>query len=481
MAVILSRNSFSDKMNRAQLVEDVAWGYNAFMETKGQVLLINPWIYDFAAHNLWIEPLGLLIIAAMLRDNGYAVTVVDCLAPHPGTPRPRANGSGKFLKTEVEKPAVIAQVPRRYGRYGLPLEKFDAALAVVPTPDVVMIASGMTYWYPGVVEAIRRVRAQFGSVPVALGGIYATLCANHASQHSGADQVIAGPGVVAALRLADEATCHDSVPCRYADPRTWPPPAHQLVPRPFAGVLTSWGCPYHCTYCASHRLQPAFVRREPSAVVDEIDACIQNDIHDFAFYDDALLLDAERHIIPILERVLARPSLVRSGTGGLPIRFHTPNGLHAGGISPRLARLMRQTGFATVRLSLETIEPARQRDTGGKVTNRVFEQAVAHLKAAGFGSRELAAYILAGLPGQPLTEVEETVHFVHQLGVQAKLALFSPIPGTPEGDRALPADADPLLHNNTVYPYLVGDEYLQALQRVKQLAKEGNASLICAS
>jgi hypothetical protein len=61
--------------------------------------------------------------------------------------------------------------------------------------------------------------------------------------------------------------------------------------------------------------------------------------------------------------------------------------------------------------------------------------------------------------------------------VQAKLALFSPIPGTPDGDRALPPGADPLLHNDTVYPYLRGDEYVGELQRIKQLAKEGNARL----
>ena len=40
------------------------------MSPPGQVLLVNPWIYDFAAHNLWIEPLGLLTIAAALRDSG---------------------------------------------------------------------------------------------------------------------------------------------------------------------------------------------------------------------------------------------------------------------------------------------------------------------------------------------------------------------------------------------------------------------------
>ncbi len=442
--------------------------YNMPMESKGQVLLVNPWIYDFAAHNLWIEPLGLLTIAAVLRENGYSVTVVDCLAPHPGSPYPRLDGSGKFLKTIVDKPGPVVHVPRRFGRYGLPLDRFDMALASLPAPDVVMVASGMTYWYPGVWEAIRRVRARFGAVPVALGGVYASLCSEHARRYSGADQVIAGPGVVAALCLADEVTGHDSQPRRYADFRTWPSPAHELVPRPFAALLTSRGCPYRCSYCASHRLQPAFVQREPSAVVEEIAACARRGISDFAFYDDALLLSAERHLVPILEGVLAQ---------GLKVRFHTPNGLHAAEITANLAVLMRQAGFATVRLSLETMDISRQRATGGKVTTLVFEQAVAHLQAAGFGPGESGAYILAGLPGQPLSEVENTVRFVHDRGVQARLALFSPIPGTPDGDRALPPGADPLLHNNTVYPYSLGEGYVRELQRIKLLAKEGNAAL----
>lgn len=442
------------------------------MNSKGQVLLVNPWIYDFAAHNLWIEPLGLLTIAAVLRDRGYCISLLDCLSPHPGAPPPRPDGSGKFQKVVLDRPAPIASIPRRYGRYGLSLEEFDAALEGVPTPDLVLVASGMTYWYPGVVEAIRRVRARFGTVPVALGGVYATLCPDHARQHSGADRVIAGPGVTAALRLAGEVTGHDSDARRYADPRAWPAPAHTLVPRTFAGLITSWGCPYRCTYCASHRLQPLFIRRQSSAVVGEIARCVRHGIRNFAFYDDALLLDADRHLVPILEGVLAR---------GLPVRFHAPNGLHAREITPGLASLMHRAGLITVRLSLETVDLARQRATGDKIDTRAFVRAVESLKAAGFSAKELGAYILAGLPGQPLSETEATVRFVHRLGVQARLALFSPIPGTPDGDRALPANADPLLHNNTVYPYLLGEDYVRKLQRVKLLAIEGNAALIGAS
>ncbi len=439
---------------------------------KGRVLLINPWIYDFAAHNLWIEPLGLLTIASVLRENGYAVTALDCLAPHAATPTARADGSGRFLKTTVEKPATLAAIPRRYGRYGLPLDGFDAALEAAPQPDLVLVASAMTYWYPGVVEATKRVRARYGRVPVALGGVYATLCLEHAQLYSGADQVIAGPGVALSLRLADDVTGHCSSPERYLDPCSWPAPAHALVPRPYAGIVTSWGCPYRCTYCASRLLQPVFVQRPSSAVVDEVARCEGRGIKDFAFYDDALLAGSGRHLTEILQEIVAR---------GLQVRFHTPNGLHAGGITEDLARLMKKAGVRTLRLSLETIDLARQERTGAKVTTEAFAQAIAHLQGAGYGPRELGAYILAGLPGQPLAEVEDTVRFVHRLGVQAKLALFSPIPGTADGDRALRASADPLLHNNTVYPYLQGAEHVRELQRVKQLAKEGNLGLLSGS
>lgn len=166
---------------------------------------------------------------------------------------------------------------------------------------------------------------------------------------------------------------------------------------------------------------------------------------------------------------------------GLAVRFHTLNGLHARAITPDLASLMRRAGLAQVRLSLETVDAARQQSTGAKVTTGDLERAVACLKAAGYGPAGLRAYLLAGLPGQPLAEVEAGVRLVHGLGVQAELTLFSPIPGTPEGDRALPAGADPLLHNNTVYPYLVGPDYARDLQRIKEQVKAGNISLLAAN
>ena len=58
-------------------------------------------------------------------------------------------------------------------------------------PDAVLVGCNMTYWYPGAVEAARVVGERWPGVPVVLGGIYATLCTDHARRHIDA-QVIPG-------------------------------------------------------------------------------------------------------------------------------------------------------------------------------------------------------------------------------------------------------------------------------------------------
>ncbi|MGA1791166.1 MAG: radical SAM protein, partial [bacterium] len=47
--------------------------------SNAHLLLVNPWIYDFAAYDYWLQPLGLLSIAGLLRRNGFHLSFVDCL------------------------------------------------------------------------------------------------------------------------------------------------------------------------------------------------------------------------------------------------------------------------------------------------------------------------------------------------------------------------------------------------------------------
>jgi len=452
---------------------------------KGRILLINPWIYDFAAYGEWTEPLGLLSIAALLKENGYEVALVDCLdRRHPKLPpglRDDDYGCGKFLKTPVERPSAVSHVRRRYGRYGLPIEAFEEELASQPRPDAILVTSGMTYWYPGPFEAIKRAKARFREVPVILGGVYATLCYDHAREKSGADYVVRGEGELQALRLVDELTANRSDYSRYNDSLdSFPWPLHALRRNQgFVAIQTSRGCPFRCTYCASSLLHPqGFRRRDPYCVADEIEHCYQElGTRDFAFYDDALLVKPERHIHILLDEILRR---------GIECRFHTPNGLHARHIEPALAAKMYHTGFTTIRLGLETADSHEQRRTGSKVNNQEFRAAVHNLRAAGFRAQQITAYVMMGLPGQPAGEVMDSVDFVHECGALVQITLYSLIPGTGEWERAvreghIEAGADPLLHNDSIYPFSWSQASLEDFERAKARATAGNRTLVASS
>jgi hypothetical protein len=449
---------------------------------KGRVLLVNPWIYDFAAYCEWSEPLGLLSIAAVLQESGYRVNLIDCLDRHhprlPTRPREDAYGCGTFPKTIIQKPPVLSHVPRRYGRYGLPVELFEEELHSQPHPDVIMVTSGMTYWYPGPFEAIKRAQACFPDVPVVLGGTYATLCYAHARDNSGADYVIRGEGELQALQLVDNLTGSTSNYTRFASGLgSLPRPLHELRRnQAYVAIETSRGCPLHCTYCASSLLHPqGFRRKDPRRVADETEYCHrQLGMRDFAFYDDALLVDADKHVHVILDAILERR---------LNCRFHTPNGLHVDRIDEGLATKMHDAGFKTVRLGLETSDGVEQVRTGAKMTNQGFQQAVRNLQMAGFESSEITAYVLMGLPGQPLKQVLDSVAFVHECGIQAQVALFSLIPGTVEWERAVQqwgfdSQADPLFHNNSIYPFPWNPTSFADFEEVKARALAGNRALI---
>ena len=457
---------------------------------QGYILLVNPWIHDFAAYDLWAEPLGLLSIGAVLREQGYRVHLVDCLDRwHPALlarqgrtePPGTAYGTGKWPKEVRPTPAPLAHVPRRYGRYGVPLDLIQADLARLPRPLAVLVTSGMTYWYPGVAEAIQMIWARWPGVPLALGGIYATLCPDHArsilaqiANRREDSIVIPGEGELAALRWVDAVTGHRSACEHYRTPDDLPAPAHDLRTSNRAiGLLTARGCPYRCPYCAARLLAASFRQREPRRVADEIAAWVSQGTTDIAFFDDALLVNADRHLRVILEEVIGR---------GVRVRFHTPNALHPELLDEELARQMRQAGFETIRLSLVTYGQADEAQQRAKVTRAGFERAVAALWAAGFTARQVGTYILAGRPGQTAAEVQESVAYVHAQGVPVYLAWYSPIPGTPDHDAAvaagvLPSNADPLLHNKAAWPpgWWISPAELQSL---KNQAQEGNRKIL---
>jgi len=162
------------------------------------LLLINPWIYDFAAYDLWSKPLGLLYIASFLRKFNFNISYIDCMDKYDfgWQPKVRRFGQGNFYRTEIEKPDILKHIPRKYCRYGIPEKSFKERLSALPVPDAILLTSIMTYWYLGPKRAVELVREIYPGIPVIMGGIYATLMPEHAMRTVKPDHIITGPGEI---------------------------------------------------------------------------------------------------------------------------------------------------------------------------------------------------------------------------------------------------------------------------------------------
>jgi radical SAM superfamily enzyme YgiQ (UPF0313 family) len=450
-----------------------------------KVLIINPWIHDFAAYDFWIKPLGLLYLGGLLRQNGHKVHFIDCLDPyHPAMPQkdkkpPKRHiyGNGKFFRQIISTPDALKMYSRNYCRYGISPEVFREELKNKQDRDIVLITSMMTYWYPGVFEVIKIVKDVLPQVPIVLGGKYATLCYDHAVKFSGADFIIAGAGEKMLLQLFHK--IFDEIPLLIPDENnldSYPYPAFDLINKiEQLPLITSRGCPYRCSYCASRIFNNKFRQRDPVKVVDEIEYWQKKtDVENFSFYDDALLVNPQNMIIPLLKELKRR---------NISCRFHCPNGLHLREINEELSRLLFNSGFKTIRFGFETSDLTRQLQTGGKVKNEELYNAVNHLKNAGYKTDEIGIYLLCGMPGQKAKEVIDSIEFVQKCGAKPVLAEYSPIPGTKMWTAAIASSSfdiqgEPLYHNNSLLPCRNDDfnftVYTELKKKLKSNLKTGD-------
>jgi len=432
------------------------------------ILLINPWITDFAAYNFWIKPLGLLYIASLLREQGFRITLIDCLD---FIIKRKEYRDGKFYKTKIQKPLPLQTIPRNYSRYGMPEELFLERLSSVGKPDAIGITSGMTYWYPGLFKTIEKTREIFQNVPIILGGIYATVCYDHAVKYSGADIVLKGRDERQVFKIISELSDF-KFSIRHATFGTGelPYPAFDVYPQlDYISILTSKGCPFHCSYCATPVLTGEFSRRDPFKVAEEIQYwTTRYSIQDIAFYDDALLIKPSEHIVPILRELMRRE---------VRCNFHTPNGLHIREIDRELAELLFQSRFKTIRLGFETSNQVAQIETGGKVDNQELKSSVRNLKRAGYSGEEIRVYLMVGLPGQRVGEVEESIAFVRKQGAKPIIVEYSPIPGTRLFEKAKQMSKfnlqdEPLFHNNSILPCQWEGFTLADFKRLKESLRD---------
>lgn len=416
-----------------------------------RILGINPWIYDFAAYNVWSRPAGLLACLDMLSRSGCDTALIDLMdreLSDADWPEPKTTGKGRYPRTGLPRPFVLKDVPRQFSRYGLPRQRAVQALSqLYPLPDLILVTSLMTYWYPGVISVIKLIREQVPGVKICLGGVYATLCFDHAVR-LGADLVVSGP-----LERPD----NWSGVWKLLGKNPPPLPEHAgMIPdtsyyhKPgFSILMCSRGCPFKCPYCASSILYPKFDRADPEIISAHIKTEYERGIRDFCFYDDALLINPEDLLYPVLEFIIEND---------LDLRLHAPNALHIRYLTPRTCTLLKKAGLCTIRLGLETTDFRNRPDA--KLLPEEWHKGVSNLLRAGFFKQDIVAYVLAGLPDQTEEEILASMSQCRKMGIRPELNYYSPIPGTPLFKKAVEFSSypleEPLFHNNSIWPCIQG-------------------------
>ena len=407
---------------------------------KPNILLVNPPIYDFAAYDFWLKPYGLLRVGGLLRPMANLSLFDSMDRLHPAfdselRAKTDRYGKGPYPSKIISNPAALEDIPRHYRRFGIGRKAFRDYLMKNGPFDFVLIQTVMTYWYPGVAEVIEDIRQFCPQAKIVLGGFYATACTTHAKA-LGADTVIVGQNLNPLWELL-----------RQRPPEPPQLPAWELYPKLKTAVMTlTRGCPFKCSYCFVPQSGEKFKTRPQEHCLAELKYLVELGVENVAFYDDALLHQPEQTLLPFMQKVIEDK---------IKVNFHTPNAMHARYMTAEVAQIMAHAGMKTFYLGFESHSETFHKETGsGKVISDELATAARNLQSAGVLAQNIIAYEILGHPLADVQQLEESMRFVNNLGIQIMLSDFSPIPGTPDGElcRKYTDLDEPLNHNKTAFP-----------------------------
>ncbi|HEO72342.1 MAG TPA: B12-binding domain-containing radical SAM protein, partial [Candidatus Hydrogenedentes bacterium] len=184
------------------------------------------------------------------------------------------------------------------------------------------------------------------------------------------------------------------------------------------GVITSRGCPFHCTFCANSKRATALRFHSPERVIEEIRYLVErHDIESIAFYDELMATDAKR-FQAICERLI--------DTGLNRLRWECQ--VHPRTVRRELLPLMKEAGCVQVALGFESGSQAMLNRIRKNTTVEKNIEAARLVREAGL---RLRGCFLFGIPGETREDVAATRRFIKEARIDfASMHFLTPYPGT---------------------------------------------------
>jgi radical SAM superfamily enzyme YgiQ (UPF0313 family) len=195
-------------------------------------------------------------------------------------------------------------------------------------------------------------------------------------------------------------------------------PAGSFFGKRILPIMSSRGCPFNCSFCASSKMfGKKFRARSPKSVVDELE-WLKNEhgAEAFSFYDDTLTLDKER-CQEIFEQMRKRKI-------DAPWDCFT----RTDQISKELLIKMKIAGCQFVTFGVESGSAQLLEAMGKGTTVEQNETAIKWAKEAGL---LVATSVVVGYPGETVETLKETFDFIYRVRPNAVyLCAATPFPGT---------------------------------------------------
>lgn len=200
------------------------------------------------------------------------------------------------------------------------------------------------------------------------------------------------------------------------------PDRRMMRVRSHSNMLTSRGCPYNCSFCASTHFWPSIRYFSPEYIMEEIK--VLRDHHGvryITFHDDLFIANVKR--LEALHELVLREGLPKQG-----FRFSCASS--ATRISEDMARMLKEMNFVSVSMGLESgNQEVLTRLKGRAFKVEVNEQAVRTLHRHGIHPH--ASFII-GERSETLPQMEETYEFIRRNPLSlVNIYVLTPLPGTP--------------------------------------------------
>jgi len=298
---------------------------------------------------------------------------------------------------------------------------------------------------------------------VVFGGFHPSALPRQVLQHSCIDAVVTGEGEEAFLDIArgnrDKIVRKpmiqdlDSIP--FPDRKVMKQErnlqrSYERHGRRIAAILSTRGCPFHCTFCASHTVWTRKQRqRSPENVLEEFLQVVKDCRADFiTFADDEVGIKPE--------------TIMRFSELKLRKGEKTPWGCNvvASTLTEEMLKVMRAADCEELWMGVESGSPRIMKDTRKPITVDRVKKAFQMAKELGFVRR---AYFLLGMPAENYEDIDLTEALIAEIEPDVLgFTILAPYPGT--------AHYDPELHKDVDWSRV--DEYQNELTYTRFLSNE---------